>query len=273
MTLGEYYRKNIPSKRDPRSSEELQWLLEELLHLEKGTLFLHEDMNVSHVVELFDQYWNKLKKVPIQYIFNYQMFLNHRLTVNKDVLIPRQETEELTLLTIRKIKEIGAKSVLDIGTGSGAIIISILLACKDVEGHASDISYPALRVAMKNAKAYNLSCEFELADVYDGLTGKKFDFIISNPPYIARFDYVEKRVKKNEPHIALYAKNSGLEVYEKIIKNLEDHLNKNGYLYLEIDEARKEEITYFTKKYLKNSKISFAKDMSGHLRFCFIQLL
>lgn len=274
MTLGEYYRKNIPHVNDSRSKEELIWLLEELYHLEKGSLFLHEDIDIDE--EYVNSYWNKLKEIPIQYLFNYQIFLNHRFYVNPDVLIPRMETEELTLLAIKIVKKINAKKILDIGVGCGAIILSILLELPNnlINAYGVDISISALKVAQYNKKQYNLSCNLMKSDVYENIKEDNFDLIISNPPYISKDDFVEERVKKNEPYIALYADNDGLEIYEKIIKDLPYHLKKGGYLLLEIDPNRKDGILNFCKTYLKKDyEVTFLKDISKLERFCQIQLL
>ena len=149
---------------------------------------------------------------PVQYIVGNVDFYNSNFIVNKNVLIPRFETEELVQNTINFIKEYFDKpKVLDIGTGSGAIAISIK---KDIDSivYATDISKEALEVAKENAKRNNVDINFVNTNIYDGIN-EKFDIVISNPPYIRYDEEIEDIVKNNEPHIALYADNNGLYFY------------------------------------------------------------
>ncbi len=206
---------------------------------------------------------------PVQYIVGNVDFYNSNLIVNKNVLIPRFETEELVLNTINFIKEYFNKpKVLDIGTGSGAIAISIK---KDIDSivYATDISKEALEVAKENAKRNNVDINFIETNLYDGIK-EKFDIVISNPPYIRYDEEIDEIVKNNEPHIALYADNNGLYYYEEILKNIKSILNDKYLIAFEIGKSQAEEINKIKDKYLPDSNILLKKDLEGRDRMIFI---
>ncbi len=206
---------------------------------------------------------------PVQYIVGNVDFYNSNFIVNKNVLIPRFETEELVQNTINFIKEYFDKpKVLDIGTGSGAIAISIK---KDIDSivYATDISKEALEVAKENAKRNNVDINFVNTNIYDGIN-EKFDIVISNPPYIRYDEEIEDIVKNNEPHIALYADNNGLYFYEEILKNIKNILNDKYLIAFEIGKDQAEEINKLKDKYLPDSNIILKKDLEGRDRMIFI---
>ena len=207
---------------------------------------------------------------PVQYIVGNVDFYNSNFIVNKNVLIPRFETEELVLNTIIFIKEYfhGPIKVLDIGTGSGAIAISIK---KEINGevYATDISKEALEVAKENAERNNVSINFINTNIYDGIKDK-FDIIISNPPYIRYDEEIDEIVKNNEPHIALYADNNGLYFYEEILKNINSILNDKYLIAFEIGKDQGEDINKLKEKYLPDANIILKKDLEGRDRMIFI---
>ena len=206
---------------------------------------------------------------PVQYIVGNVDFYKSNFIVNKNVLIPRFETEELVLNTINFIKEYFDKpKVLDIGTGSGAIAISIK---KDIDSivYATDISKEALEVAKENAKRNNVDINFINTNIYDGIN-EKFDVVISNPPYIRYDEEIDEIVKNNEPHIALYADNNGLYFYEEILKNIKTILNDKYLVAFEIGKDQAEEINKLKDKYLPESNIILKKDLEGRDRMIFI---
>ena len=206
---------------------------------------------------------------PVQYIVGNVDFYKYNFIVNKNVLIPRFETEELVLNTINFIKEYFNKpKVLDIGTGSGAIAISIK---KDSDSivYATDISKEALEVAKENASRLEADINFVNTNIYDGIN-EKFDVIISNPPYIRYDEEIDEIVKNNEPHIALYADNNGLYFYEEILKNIKSILNDKYLIAFEIGKDQAEEINKLKDKYLPESNILLKKDLEGRDRMIFI---
>ena len=207
---------------------------------------------------------------PVQYIIGNVNFYGNTLKVTKDVLIPRFETELLVNKTINYIKEYLNKEVkiLDIGTGSGAISITLKkeLNCSI---DAIDISEKALEIAKENAKNNKTDINFFKSDIFSNIKDK-YDVIISNPPYISEDEEIEDIVKNNEPHIALFAKNKGLEFYEKILKEANDYINKKALIAFEIGRYQGKEIIEIAKKYFPNSKILLEKDYPGIDRYIFI---
>ncbi|MEG0826330.1 MAG: peptide chain release factor N(5)-glutamine methyltransferase [Bacilli bacterium] len=207
---------------------------------------------------------------PVQYIVGNINFYGLLFNINKSVLIPRFETEELVEKTIYYIKKYFDKQVniLDIGTGSGCIAITLnkLVNC-NVD--ATDISPQALEVARENNKLnktnINLICSNMLENV-----NNKYDIIISNPPYIALDEVIMDIVKNNEPHIALYAKDNGLYYYNEILKNSYKNIKSKSLFAFEIGQEQGNQIKNIALKYFPNSKITIEKDMNKLDRFIFI---
>lgn len=207
---------------------------------------------------------------PVQYIVGNVDFYGNIINVNKNVLIPRFETEELIEKTINLIKKYFDKKVniVDLGTGSGCIAITLK---KQLECNmdAVDISSDALEVARENAKINDVNINFYQGDMLDALN-KKYDIIISNPPYIAYDEEIMDIVKKNEPHLALYASDNGLYFYHKILKNANNYLNDKSIIAFEIGYTQGLEIVSTAKKYFPQSKILLEKDLQNKDRFVFI---
>lgn len=207
--------------------------------------------------------------VPVQYIVGNVNFYGYTYKVNNNVLIPRFETEELVEKTINYIKKYFNKpNIVDIGTGSGCIAITLSKELNQ-EIDAVDISKNALEVAQENNKLNNANVNFYEGNLLEPLN-KKYDVIISNPPYIAYTEEIDEIVKNNEPHLALYADNNGLYFYEQIIKNCKKYLNEKSLLAFEIGCTQGEPIKELTKKYLPNSKIKIERDLSNRDRYVFI---
>ena len=213
----------------------------------------------------------KLEKgYPVQYIVGNVNFYGNFIKVNKDVLIPRFETELLVQKTIKYIENFFDKEIkiLDIGTGSGAIAISLKKEVKS-KIDAVDISKKALKTAKENAKINNVDIDFYQSDVFSKVN-EKYDVIISNPPYISEDEEIENIVKNNEPSIALFAKNNGLEFYQKILKDAKKHINKKALIAFEIGRHQAKEIKAIAKQYFPKSKIKIEKDFPGEDRFLFV---
>ena len=207
---------------------------------------------------------------PVQYIVGEVDFCGNILKVNKNVLIPRFETEELVDQTIKYINKFFDKKVdiLDIGTGSGAIAISLK---KKVNSNvtATDISKEAIEVAKENAILNKVDIDFINTNIYENIDNK-FDVVISNPPYIAYDEEIMDIVKNNEPHTALYADNNGLYFYEQILKNIKTILKDKYLISFEIGEKQFNDIKKYKDLYLPESNITCKKDMQGRDRMVFI---
>lgn len=210
------------------------------------------------------------KGIPVQYIVGNVDFYGIKINVNKNVLIPRFETELLVYKTIEYVNnylKLPIK-IIDLGCGSGAI--SIALKSKlDCIVDAIDISREALDVARDNANMNGVDVNFFFSDMLDNVGGK-YDLIISNPPYIAYDEKVESIVKNNEPNIALYASDNGLEFYEKILKKVSNHIKKPGIIAFEIGCTQGRVVKKIADKYLDYKDIKIESDFTGRDRYVFI---
>lgn len=230
-------------------------------------------------LEYLEKYGNPTKEnidrlnngEPIQYIVGNVSFYGNIIDVDKRVLIPRFETEELVENTVKYIKKYNYKSIVDIGTGSGCIAITLKKFFPEILVDAVDISKDALEVAKKNANKNNANINFYEGNLLEPLS-KKYDVIISNPPYIAYDEEIMDIVKNNEPHIALYASNNGLYYYEEILKNVYKYINNNGLIAFEIGYNQGEEIKKLASKYLNKYDFEIKKDMTGKDRMVFIRV-
>ena len=207
---------------------------------------------------------------PVQYIVGNVDFYDTNILVDKRVLIPRFETEELVVKTIEKIKNKNYHKALDIGTGSGCIAI-LLKKHTNLDVKALDVSSDALSLAIINAKRNNQDIAFILSDLFQNID-EKFDLIISNPPYIRYDEEIDEIVKNNEPHLALYSASNGLSHYERILKDAKKYLNEHYMIAFEIGYMQGNDIKNMAYKYLDNDiTVSIEKDMQGKDRFVFIE--
>lgn len=222
-----------------------------------------------------DKYLAGLKRLekgePVQYIVGHVDFYGYKINVNKDVLIPRFETEELVNNSLKYIKDnFKNPDILEIGTGSGCISIAIKKELNDCNIVATDISKKALEVAKNNAKENQVDIKFINTNIYDGIN-KKFDCLISNPPYISKNEKIMDIVYNNEPHEALFADNEGLYFYEEILKNVSKILKDKFIICFEMGMNQAEAIKKLANKYLKDINIIVKKDMQGRDRMIFIK--
>ncbi len=210
------------------------------------------------------------KGIPVQYIIGNVDFYGNTIYVNKNVLIPRFETELLVDKTIRYIKNNYQEKIdiLDLATGSGCIGITLK---KEIDStvDASDISIKALDTAKDNATKNNVNINFINSDMLSNIT-KKYDVIISNPPYLTREDDIMDIVKNNEPEIALYAEDNGLYYYDVILKNVKNNLKDKFIIAFEIGYTQANSIKEMALKYLKDINVKIEKDYSNRDRFIFI---
>jgi len=208
---------------------------------------------------------------PVQYIIGNVNFYGYIFKVNHNVLIPRFETEELVSKTIDYLQQYFSDNIdiVDLGTGSGCIAITLKRKLSNSKVTAVDISKEALEVALENAKINNVDIEFKQGDMLKPLN-KKYDLIISNPPYIAYDEPVMDIVKNNEPHVALYADNDGLKYYEEILKDASNYLKEKSLIAFEIGESQGEKVKEIAQTYFPNSIIKIEKDMQERNRFVFI---
>ena len=234
------------------------------LSREKILLNLNEKIN-DEVLEKFN-YFLKLRKQnrPIAYILGFKDFWKYKFQVDKNVLIPRPETELIIEQALKNLPKLSNKNILDIGTGSGCIIISIIKERENCKATAIDKSLKALKVAKLNAEMHHVQKKIKFLNIdVDKYFANKYDLIVSNPPYIKDIEILslDKDVKLNEPKLALSGGKSGLNKVFKVIKKSQKLLKTNGKLILEIGFKQSKEV----KKYLiKNNfnQIQVFKDLS-----------
>ena len=197
---------------------------------------------------------------PAQYILGYEEFHGLRFQVDERVLIPRPETEELVELILAENPKTELK-VLDIGTGSGAISVSLKKSCPLWQVTASDLSVDALELAQENAKLNQVAISFVQSDVFENISGS-FDIIVSNPPYISENDKDEVglNVLTSEPKMALFADEEGLAIYRQIIERAAKHLSPQGKLYFEIGYKQGEDLRKLLSLHFPDKHVRVLKD-------------
>lgn len=214
-------------------------LLEEVCGTDHNTLLCHGDREVSEAEE--EKYRRALEQravhVPLQHLLGYQDFMGLRFQVNEYVLIPRQDTEILVEEAMRYLHD--GMRILDLCTGSGCILLSLLHYSNDCEGVGVDISQEALQVAVQNAELLGIRADFLKSDLYEKVTGK-FDLLVSNPPYIERavIPTLMEEVREYDPYIALDGGEDGLDFYRRIIGGAQDYLNRGGQILMEIGSGQ-----------------------------------
>ena len=203
---------------------------------------------------------------PAQYIIGQADFYGMQLKVDERVLIPRPETEELVELILAENPETNF-SVLDIGTGSGAIALALAKNRSAWSVTAADISQEALNLASENAKNQKLNIFFKKSDCFAEIS-EKYDIIVSNPPYISREDESEVglNVFHSEPHLALFADEDGLAIYRRIAEDAKDYLKDGGKIYLEIGYKQGQSVPELFRKYLPEKRVRTLKDQFGQDR-------
>ena len=219
--------------------DRLKYILNSKLELNKI-----EEVNLVRSIKFLE------KESPIQYITGQTQFMGMNFTVNKNVLIPRPETEELVRWIVQDLHS--NKRVLDIGTGSGCIATSLSKLMDNCIVFGWDISSDALDIASKNSKNNSVNVKYDLVDITnEKQCSEKFDIIVSNPPYVTQDDklLMSKNVISYEPHIALFVKeNDPLFFYKKILNFSKKNLISNGTIYFEINENFSKQVNKLLKK-------------------------
>lgn len=257
------------------SSDHAKMLLSSYLDVNPLELLTILDKEVdSDIEKLYKSSLEALKEnKPIQYVIGNVNFYGLKFIVNKNVLIPRFETEELVEHVVEYAKALNKDKIkiLDLGCGSGAIGLTLKSILKDSEVTLVDISKEALEVARLNANNLNLDVTFIESDWFSNVGLDKYDIIVSNPPYIRTDEEIEEIVKNNEPSLALYGGIDGLDCYRKILANIKPYLNDKFLIAFEIGESQKEEIYDIVNKYLKDVEIICKKDLYGRNRMIFVR--
>lgn len=279
LDLKEIYHKNLDTIYGKVEVESLFFLaLEYYLDVPRIQLSLDKEFTIkkSEIDDFFNTLNDLKNQKPIQYIFGETEFFGLKFKVNKNVLIPRQETEELVALILQNsgLRTNESIRILDIGTGSGIIAISLAKELPNAYVYALDISEEALVIARENAERNNVNVHFLLGDILDSkewnliFEDLTFDIIVSNPPYVRDLEKseIQPNVLGHEPHVALFVNdNNPLVFYETITNFAVEKLNQNGQLFFEINQYLGQE----TKQLLVDRNfeaIELLKDLNGNDR-------
>lgn len=245
------------------------YLLQELSHLDQTHLLINYRKPIpadldQRYIEAINQY---VAGIPPQYIIGKAPFYGEQFVVNKDVLIPRQETEELVEWILAANQQ-PQMSVLDVGTGSGAIGITLKKQRPDWQVTLSDLSTAALAVAQENAKRLNASVSVVQGDLLTPVAGSQFDLIVSNPPYISHGEEAEMDadVLASEPQMALFADHDGLAIYERLADQLEQKIVETKQVFLEIGFQQGAAVKHIFKVRIPSASVTIRQDMAGHDR-------
>ncbi len=268
------YGKELLAKSNIEEANLDAWLLLEFVtRISRASYFGNQNQ------EMEEEQWNayrdviekRSKRIPLQHITGVQEFMGFVFQVNEHVLIPRQDTEVLVETALDYIpKDLTRRSdtskklkVLDMCTGSGCIIISLMRMRNTIEGTGVDISREALEVANSNGVLNEVNCEFIESNLFEKIEGT-YDIIISNPPYIRTkvIEELEEEVKLHDPMLALDGKADGLYFYKKIIEEAQTYLNPEGVLLFEIGHDQGEEVSNYM---IENGfqDVSVKKDLAG----------
>lgn len=276
-TIREIYFKTLEKK----STYLTENVIRSLLIKANGIKFSVEfSLSLDKECQNENEYWSMVEQVesgiPYQYVIHSAEFCGEDFYVDERVLIPRNETEELVQKTIAKIKGNGLNkfNLLDVCTGSGCIAISLAKEFPDAHVVGTDISDDAIEVARLNNDRLKTNVIFKSGSIVDPVLyeDKKYDVLISNPPYIKSEETVDPQVLKHEPHLALFA-TPNTKFYQEMILAASSILNNNSLLAFEIDDGMEEALSDIIEKVIPLSTFEFEKDMYGHTRFLFIRYM
>ena len=248
---------------------EAEWLVALVIKGKRSDVYANKELTEEERKMFLFALSEREKGVPLAYIFHSAEFYGIELEVNSNVLIPRPETEELVSLAL---KHIGIhEEVLDIGTGSGAIAIAIAKN-SSARVTAVDISKEAIKMAKHNAVTNNVKIEFIVSDLFEKLENRTFDCIISNPPYIDKQEYeaLDDLVKENEPKLALYGGEDGLDFYRRIIADAPKFIKRGGKIFFEIGYNQGKDVAKLLEKDFYDIKIQ--KDLEGQERMVYASI-
>lgn len=271
MTLRQAYEEGIERLKEAGIEEaglDAWYLLEYVTGINRATYFAdsNQEMKDSHRATYQALISERETRIPLQHLTGVQEFMGLEFRVNEHVLIPRQDTEILVETALEKINTKKPLRVLDMCTGSGCILLSVLSYGRkkcEITGVGVDVSDKALQVAKENARNLQVDAEWIESDLFSGVS-EKFDMILSNPPYIpsAVIKTLQPEVREHDPLLALDGKEDGLYFYRKIIEESRNYLQPGGWLIFEIGAEQGEAVS----SYLKQNgfvQVAVKKDLTG----------
>ena len=254
-------------KREPFAAE---LLLRERQDWSKTDIMMHLNDEIPSGVkhQLLKDVSDHGSGIPVQQIVGYGWFYDRKFKVTKDTLIPRPETEEIVDIFLKETRADQKLSVLDIGTGTGIIGITIKKERPLFDVTATDLSSKALKVAKENAEVLDADVRLLEGDLTEPVKSETFDVIISNPPYISNDEvrYMDESVLHYEPHLALFAENNGLAIYQRLAKETPAILNPGGEILLEIGFKQGKKVQELFQSAFPTANVTIEKDMSSNDR-------
>lgn len=267
------------SNRDENAGE---LLLQHFMKMTRANFLanLREDLNPEVLDEFQKAVQAHAAGQPVQYIIGSEEFYGRPFQVNEDVLIPRPETEELVYNALQKINKlfgsVNGLEMADIGTGSGAIAVTMKLEKPELNVTATDIYGPTLELAEKNAEQNGAEIDFFQGDLLQPLIskGKKFDIILSNPPYIPEKDieWMSDIVTEHEPHRALFAGKDGLDLYRRFMEELPAVIKDRAIIGFEVGAGQSEAVSLLLKQAFPQANVETVYDISGKDRMVFAEI-
>lgn len=241
--------------------QQLDWLL----HMDKEISPTDEQQIAADLTQL-------LAHQPPQYLLGYEEFYGHTFKVTKDTLIPRPETEELVEACLHVTSAQGPLRVVDIGTGTGAIAVSLKMARPDWQVAAVDLSPAALAVAKENADALGAEIDVYQGDTLAPVIEQQWDLIVSNPPYISQDEWhlMDVSVRENEPKMALFAEDNGLAMYKKMATQAQQCLAVNGQIAVEIGFQQGQAVQEIFASAFPHKQVTIKKDLASQDRMVLV---
>lgn len=269
MTIGDWLRhaaETLTESGSPDPQVDSKWIAEDILRMTPSELHFQLDraLDAGTYAQLETLLKRRANGEPLQYILGGAYFMGLRFSVDKRVLIPRQDTETLAESAIIALRSMKKPRVLDLCTGSGAIGISIKTLIPSAEVTLADVSRDALDVAHKNAHDLNADVDVRHGDLFKAVGRDQFDLIASNPPYIPRgdIDALQKEVQY-EPLLALDGGEDGLDVYRRIAKEAPAHLKPEGYVYLEVGIGQADAVLQLIRENIDCAESGVINDLNG----------
>lgn len=248
----------------PTARRDAELLLLRTIGRDRAFLLTHPNTALTSAEQSIYEPWltRRAQHEPIQYIIGEQEFYGLTLRVTSDVLIPRPETEHLVEALLNRVPHDAPLRIADVGTGSGAIAIALAHNLSNATITALDNSAPALTIARENAERHHVANRIRLleSDLLSAVANEKFDAIVSNPPYVPDSEILEPQVRDFEPHAALYAGPSGLEIYRRLIPQAWRALKPRGWLLMEIGHGQRDALASILGQW---TDLEFINDLQG----------
>ena len=252
----------------PDPQVDSRWICEDTLGMSSTELSFegHQELEPEKLEQLNHRLRRRAQGEPVQYILESAYFMGQRFYVDQRVLIPRQDTETLVESIIVALRQMNQEEpeVLDLCTGSGAIGLSVKALIPQAKVTLTDISKDALEVARRNAHLLNVEVEIRHGDLFQAVGKNRYDLIVANPPYIPHSDLIMlQREVRREPAIALDGGSDGLELYRRLTSEVTEHLNPQGFLFLEVGIGEAEDVLKLVTDKLESSQAGIINDLNS----------